>query len=134
MVTAPVIALPNPEKLFVVETEASGARIGAVLMQFGHPIAYLKQKLTKPTQQAWMAKLLQFDYEICYCKGKENYVADGLSWIPSLSSYAIIVSTLTSELLSQLQSSWDSDLVLQAIIADKQIDPASHSKYTEHLN
>ncbi|KAF2310163.1 hypothetical protein GH714_007000 [Hevea brasiliensis] len=51
------------------------------IIQTDHqPLKYhLEQRLTTPTQQAWLAKLLQFDYELRYKKGKENIVADGLS-------------------------------------------------------
>ena len=39
----------------------------------------LEQRLTTPTQQAWMAKLMQYDYVIQYKQGKENIAADALS-------------------------------------------------------
>ncbi|GJY27214.1 retrotransposon-related protein [Tanacetum coccineum] len=80
-----LITLPNFNKPFVVETDASGVGLGAVLQQDGHPIAYmnhyslkylLDQKITTPTQIKWLPKLMVFDYEVVYKQGKDNGADD----------------------------------------------------------
>lgn len=45
-----------------------------------HSLKYLwEQRITTPSQQKWLMKLLGYDYTISYKKGKDNVVADALS-------------------------------------------------------
>jgi len=43
MTQAPILSLLNFELPFIVETDASGTTMGAVLMQQGHPLAFFSK-------------------------------------------------------------------------------------------
>ena len=40
---------------------------------------FLEQRLSSEEKQKWVTKMLGYDFEIVYKKGKENIVADALS-------------------------------------------------------
>lgn len=179
MTKPPVLALPDFNESFIVETDASSQGIGAVLMQRGHPIAFiskalspkhlalstyekellavihavqkwnsylldrhfviktdqqslkhlLENKVNTSFQQRWLSKLLGYDYEICYKKGYENKVADALSRATHGELLQLALSSINSDLYGLIQSSWEHDPKLKALIAEVQAEGSQHAQF-----
>ena len=51
MVSVPVMRLPDFSKVFEVACDTSGIRIGGLLTQEGHPVAYFSEKLNDTRQR-----------------------------------------------------------------------------------
>jgi hypothetical protein len=77
MAQAPVLALRNFSQQFVLETDACNTGIGVVLMQHGHPVAYLSQALCARSQtlstyeKECMAIILAVDKWRAYLQHRE---------------------------------------------------------------
>jgi hypothetical protein len=72
MISTPVLALPNFNEEFVIETDASDRGIGAVLSQNGHPIAFYSKALgvnnskLSTYEKEFLAILMAVDKWRCY--------------------------------------------------------------------
>ncbi|GJY18605.1 putative mitochondrial protein [Tanacetum coccineum] len=134
MVRAPVLKLPNFSKEFTLETNASGVGLGAVLLQEGHPIAFLIKTLFSKHHlmstygkeilaivyalEKWRGYLLDRHFKIKTDHFSLKYLLDQrmstptlLKWLPKLMGfdyeiqYKKGVEDVTADALSRLQSS-----------------------------
>ena len=67
---APVLAVLDFSKTFIVETDASNGGIGAVLMQEGHPISFISRSLGPKWQQlsVYEKELLALVFAVQKCQ------------------------------------------------------------------
>ncbi|GKC66539.1 putative mitochondrial protein, partial [Tanacetum coccineum] len=151
MVKAPVLVLPNFEQEFVVETDASGKGIGAVMLvaaldkwkgylldshfkirTYHFNLKYLlNQKLTTSFQFKWLPKLLGYDYEIVYKKGSENVAADALSRVDSSGELLqISISSISSSVWDKVKDSWKNNLETQNLIKSLEHHSYKGNKYS----
>lgn len=66
MLQVPMLALPDLDKTFVLETNASSFGLGAVLMQDGRPIAYYSHVLDTraPLKSVYKHELMEIVFAI----------------------------------------------------------------------
>jgi hypothetical protein len=78
----------------------------------------------------WLAKLLGFDYEIEFKKGKDNVVVDALLRVTCGTLSTITVSSLSTILLAAIKESWQKDKDVQLLIQELTLQPNSHPHYS----
>lgn len=76
MISTLVLNLPDFSKTFIVEIDASGGGIGAMLMQDGHPIAFISKALvdSKLTLAIYEKELLAILFAVKHWK---HYLMSG---------------------------------------------------------
>ncbi|KAJ9536645.1 hypothetical protein OSB04_un000194 [Centaurea solstitialis] len=114
LTSSPILALPNFDKMFELECDASGVGIGAVLIQEGRPIAYFSEKL-KGAQlnystydkelyalvrslQTWQHYLrpkefvIHTDHEsLKYLKGQGKLSRRHIKWVEFIESFPYVI-------------------------------------------
>nr|GEW24460.1 retrotransposon-related protein [Tanacetum cinerariifolium] len=90
----------------------------------------LEQRITTIDQQNWVAKLLGYQFTICYKPGKENRVADALSRIPEVGELYSIVAYPQWLDGTQLLDGLKDDPQLQKIVQEVTNDPQSRPGFS----
>jgi hypothetical protein len=89
----------------------------------------LDQKISSPSQHLRLTKLLGFDYEIEFHKGRENVAADALSRITSNELNALALPRISTPLIADIKMSREEDNKIQSIIQDLMKDPTTYPHY-----
>jgi hypothetical protein len=181
MCKAPVLTTPDFTKTFIVECDALGNGIGAVLMQEGRPLAFesrplkgrdlrkpiyekemmailhalkkwhpyligrhfkvktnhdslkyfLEQRLSSEEQQKRVTKILGYDFEIVYKKGKQNVVADALSRKDEdVESFLCAISIIQPDWIIEARDEWKNDEKVWTLIERLQQDSGASDTFT----
>ncbi|KAD4385765.1 hypothetical protein E3N88_25934 [Mikania micrantha] len=154
LISTPVLRLPDfSQQTFLVECDASGDGVGAILLQEDHPIAYfskgfsplnrlksaydrellalilaflLEQRVTTVEQQRLLLKLMPYDFSIVHRAGKLNKGADALSRRPSTVQLCALVlpkSSVVEEIISELHSDPFTQSIMQKLSQDPNLVP-----------
>jgi hypothetical protein len=181
MCKALVLTTPDFTKTFIVECDASGNGIGAVLMQEGRPLAFeirplkgrdlhkpiyekemmailhalkkwcpyligrhfkvktnhdslkyfLEQRLSSEEQQKWVTKILGYDFEIVYKKGKQNVVAYALSRNDEdVEAFLCAISIIQPDWIIEVRDEWKNDEKVWTLIERLQQDSSASDTFT----
>ena len=83
-----------------------------------------------PTQQKWVRKIMGYDYEITYKKGKDNLVADAISYTFDDHASISAISMPIPNWLQSVQQGYVNDSSLSEIIQQLASNPIFVAHYS----
>jgi hypothetical protein len=90
----------------------------------------LEQQLLSLEQNMWLKKMLGYDYEIIYKKGKYNIVADALSRQHEEEGSLFYLSLMVPDLIEEVHQEWITHQTTSKLIECLKEDPNPPTSYT----
>jgi hypothetical protein len=91
----------------------------------------LEQRLSSEEQQKWVTKILGYDFEIIYKKGKQNVVADALSRKDEdVEAFLYAISIIQPDWIIEARDEWKNDEKVWTLIQRLQQDSSASNTFT----
>jgi hypothetical protein len=91
----------------------------------------LEQRLSSEEQQKWVTKILGYDFEIIYKKGKQNVVADALSRKDEdVEAFLCAISIIQPDWIVEARDEWKNDEKVWSLIQRLQQDSSASDTFT----
>jgi hypothetical protein len=92
---------------------------------------FLEQRLSLEEQQKWVTKILGYDFEIVYKKGKQNVVADALSRKDEdVEAFLCAISIIQPDWIIEARDEWKNDEKVWTLIQRLQQDSSASDTFT----
>jgi hypothetical protein len=92
---------------------------------------FLEQRLSSEEQQKWVTKILGYDFEIVYKKGKQNVVADALSRKDEdVEAFLCAISINQPDWIIEARDEWKNDEKVWTLIQRLQQDSSESNTFT----
>jgi hypothetical protein len=92
---------------------------------------FLEQRLSSKEQQKWVAKMLGYDFEIIYKKGKKNVVADALLRKDEyVEAFLCVISIIQPNWIIEARDEWKNDENVWTLIQRLQQDSSASDTFT----
>jgi hypothetical protein len=92
---------------------------------------FLEQRLSSEEQQKWVTKILGYDFEIVYKKGKQNVVADALSRKDEdVEAFLYAISIIQPDWIIEARDEWKNDEKVWTLIQRLQQDSSASDTFT----
>jgi hypothetical protein len=92
---------------------------------------FLEQRLSLEEQQKWVIKILGYDFEIVYKKGKQNVVADALSRKDEdVEAFLCAISIIQLDWIIEARDEWKNDEKVWTLIQRLQQDSSASDTFT----